>query len=361
MAEQTLTAQQRAQLFIQSTRQNRHMLASQTIGEYDNATFTLPKNRLLSKIAFRVEAKVNVKHASKTSIDVDTFTPYKLLRRISLDLNNGFSPYVLSGKELAMYSMIGLHPDLVVPQDINDRGYCYMPEIKASAGGTSNTIAFTCELPVTLNDKEPVGLILLQSQETQVNLIVESGTAGDMFDNAEGYTFVLEDLKITPYTTTFTVPNNANAFPDLSALKLVHARTESFAGAGSNIVRLSTGTIYRKLVVYITDADGNPMADADINGNIELVFNQADINYSIAPNVLATMNEAELGYPLPKGMYVFDFSSGGFISNYGNVRDLIDSEKLTEFWLRFPTTKAGVCTVVTETITRLATGTTAQA
>ena len=357
MAEQTqLSAQQRAQLFVQSTRQNRHMLPSQSLGEYDTATITLPKNRLLSKVAFRVEMSVNVKHATKKSIDVDTFTPYKILRRVSLDLNNGFSPYVLNGKELAMYSMVGMHPDIVVPQNVNERGFCFMPDMVASTAGTSNKIAFTCELPVALNDKEPVGLILLQSQETQVNLIIETATAGDIFENADGYTIALESLKITPYTTTFTVPNNANAFPDLSALKLVHARTEQFAGAGSNIVRLATGTIYRKLIVYITDSDGNPMSDSDINGSIELVFNQADINYQIAPNVLATMNEAELGYPLPKGMYVFDFSSAGFISNYGNVRDLVDSEKLTEFWLRFPTTKAGNVTIVSETITRLSTG-----
>ena len=57
--------------------------------------------------------------------------------------------------------------------------------------------------------------------------------------------------------------------------------------------------------------------------------------------------------PFPKGVYIFDFSSGGNITNYGGTRDYIDTEKLTEFWIRTTTTTTGSVKVVSECLARL--------
>ena len=152
---------------------------------------------------------------------------------------------------------------------------------------------------------------------------------------------------------TFSIPANANAYPDLSVLKLVNGRKDSLPTAGQQIIKLATGTIYRKLIFRLTDGSGNPMTPADITSNIELVFNQADINYSIDPEMLQILNKKNLGTSLPDGMFVFDFSNSGGLPNLGGTRDFIDSANLTEFWLRFTTTKTGKCEIVTETLARL--------
>ena len=104
--------------------------------------------------------------------------------------------------------------------------------------------------------------------------------------------------------------------------------------------------------MYFEDDEGNPLKDADFNGNLELVFNTADIPISIKPSVLAAKNHSELGFPLPDGVYVFDWSNQG-IPNLGGTRDYVDTERLTEFWVRFSTTKPGKLTVVPETLSRL--------
>ena len=97
MAE-TLSAQQRANLFSMSTRQNLQMIAKKSVTTPNTSIeFSLPKARLLSNIFLKVKAKVKVKHASLTTIACDSLAPHRLIRRYSVDLNNGFQPWSISG------------------------------------------------------------------------------------------------------------------------------------------------------------------------------------------------------------------------------------------------------------------------
>lgn len=331
MAEQNLTAQQRAQLFAMSTRQNRQMLAKENATSLPKTLqFTLPKARLLAGLYINV--KMTWSEAPTVS---DKTALVKLIRRISLDLNNGFAPFVVSGSELHAYNLI----------DLNTKNI----EESWHVGGSAKEYFMNFYLPCTTNPRDPIGLILLQNDQTNVTLTVDLGLmseAGVSTDPAKVEVMVMAE--------TFSIPANANAYPDLSVLKLVNGRNDSMPSAGQQIIKLATGTIYRKLLFKLSDTNGNPMTAADITSNIELVFNQADINYSIDPSMLRILNEKELGYKLPEGMYVFDFSNSGGLPNLGGTRDFIDSANLTEFWLRFTTSKAGKCEIVTETLARLA-------
>jgi hypothetical protein len=55
---------------------------------------------------------------------------------------------------------------------------------------------------------------------------------------------------------------------------------------------------------------------------------------------------------LANGIYVFDFTYQG-LEGYGGARDYIDTEKLTEFWLKFQAAETGKITYVRETLARL--------
>lgn len=329
MAEQ-LTAQQRAQLFAMSTRQNMQMLAKETAVTLPNTLqFTLPKARLLAGLY------VNVKATWGTAPTVsDKSKLPKLVRRISLDLNNGFAPFVISGEECRMYNLVDINAN-----NINTDWY---------AGGSQKEYFMNFYLPCTTNPRDPIGLILLQNDQTNVTLSIDLGMMSETGISTEP-----SKVEIKVMAETFSIPANANAYPDLSVLKLVNGRKDSLPTAGQQIIKLATGTIYRKLIFRLTDGSGNPMTPADITSNIELVFNQADINYSIDPEMLQILNKKNLGTSLPDGMFVFDFSNSGGLPNLGGTRDFIDSANLTEFWLRFTTTKTGKCEIVTETLARL--------
>lgn len=350
-----LTAQQRAQLFAMSTRQNLQMLAKETATSTPSTlTFTLPKARLLAGLMVRVKGTMVLTDPNGVDYNVsDPFQIYKAIRRISLDLNNGFAPFVLSGVECAMYNMIDVHPALVEPS--RDAGaYTRVPAtFSSSADGAATEFEFTLNLPCTTNPRDPIGLILLQNDQTNVVLTVDLGTGAEIIGDAT-YTAELKNVSVMPMLETFSVPANANAYPDLSVLKLTNGRKDSMPSSGQQIIKLTTGTIYRKLIFRVLDENDEPV-DADwINSNIELVFNQADINYSVNPEMLRVQNHKQLGYLLPKGMFVFDFSNGGAFPNLGGTRDFIDSANLTEFWLRFNTTGKGKVEIVTETLARLA-------
>lgn len=347
------TAQERALMFASATRQNLQMLPKATVTSgATRMEFALPKARLLSNIYLKVKAQVKVAHATKTSIAVDEHSCYRILRRVSLNLNNGFQPYVLSGEELALYDAIDRNGKKVYDKS-NYRNAEVGGTYNASADGTINEFDFVVELPITLNKMSPTGIILLQNDQTNVNLNIDVANGDELvIGDKEGYTFEIVKVEGEVCLETFSIPSNEIAIPDLSVLKLVQARTDSMASVGQQIVKLSTGTIYRKIIVQITDEDGKPVEDADIN-DLSLVFNQADTNYQISPGMLRAINTADLGFEMPKGVYVFDFSSGGNFANYGNTRDYIDTEKLTEFWLRFTSNKRGKVTIISECISRL--------
>ena len=346
-----LTAQQRANLFAMSTRQNLQMMAKQTVTTPSTSMqFTLPKARLLSNIFVKVKAKIKVAHANATTLANTTLAPYRIIRRYSLDLNNGFSPYSISGDGLALSNMIQPNANMILDKS----AYFDCPEnFKASVAGTENEFMFTVQLPVTLNPRDPVGLILLQSEQTVTDLRLDIGNPVEMYtEGAEGYTIDLVSLEAMPMLETFSIPANSNAFPDLSVLKLVQDRTDTLTSAGQQIVKLSTGTIYRKLILFITDEDGKPATADYVTSNLELVFNQADCNYSINPDMLRAKNAFDLGHAIPDGVFVFDFSNQG-MPNFGGTRDYIDTEKLTEFWLRFNTSGKGKVKIISECLARL--------
>lgn len=200
------TVQQRAAMFAQATRQNYQMLPEQTANQGSTTLqFNLPKARLLSKLMIDFEVKLNIKHASATTVPQNDFTPYKVIRRLSLDLNNGFSPYVIGGQELAIYNSMRQNPKVIFPQKDNVRGYCYVPNLVASTAGTDNTMKFTVEMPVVLNDRDPVGLILLQSPETNVQLSVDIANDNEIVTGT-GYTVSIASVKVRPAIETFSIP-----------------------------------------------------------------------------------------------------------------------------------------------------------
>lgn len=369
-----LTASQKAQLFAMSTRQNMHMLSRETVSQTPaTVKFTLPKSRLLSSLIVTMEFDLFVSTAKTVEYcrkPVDEIA--KLVRRISLDLNNGFAPFTVSGEDLALYNLVDVNGDCwgntnIDPQKSRNNDY------NLSIGSSNFTrIRLTFELPVTLNGRDPVGLILLQNDQTNVTLTIDFGNVTDIFENGgdvgsnetgEGELTTMDSSYFRPElysnitvdvaSVTYSIPANANAYPDLSVLKLVNGRSDSLPSAGQHVIKLSTGTIYRKILFKITDEYGKAVNPGGITAPFELVFNQADVNYSVSAGMLRIINEKTLGHALPAGVYMFDFSNAGSFTNFGGTRDYIDTANLSEFWLRFSSNSRGKIEIITECLSRL--------
>ena len=325
---------QRQANFATLTRQNMHMLPKQ-VATTENSTlqFIYPKTRLLAQTYLLVDVDVD-SGTDKTNGSV--YDKFNILRKITMDLNNGFSPVVMSGKELAMYNSIATHPNKIL--DITN----------GLLEGTGGKYSFVLEIKNTLNDSMLQGLILLQNNATMLTLNVDIGKVTDALQSG-----TFKSVTVQPMIVTYTIPGVEAGFPDISLLKLMQAKTISFNSGGNNTIYLDTGTIYRKLAFYVTDESGNPLDLNKFTGEIQLAFNTADIPYSISPKMLRMMNTDKLGQKLPKGYFVFDFSSQSPLIGYGGSRDYIDTEKLTQFTLQLSTTVACKVTIITEQLTRL--------
>lgn len=344
-----LTPQESGQLFATHTRLNNQMLPSIAGGEGNTTSFNIPKVRLTSKIRLLIEATVNVKHASQTSYVPTAFGPFSLIRRIGVEMNNGFNPFTVSGEQLYLYSLMRQNANILTPAT-SGRGKV-VQGLTASAAGTNNTIRFVADLPLSLNDRDAVGLVLTQNQETTVTVNVDVDNGNKLLKSPAGYTVAISGISITPMVESFSIPAIDDAYPDLSVLKLVQASKQALPGGGLQTFKFPVGTTYRKFAFYVEDANGG-VTDDSLTGDIEMLFNQADRPYKINPKILAAINHEQFGSPLPQGMYAFDLSYQGW-SNYGSSRDLIDTERLTEMWLQFQTAAAGNVTVVYEQLSRM--------
>lgn len=343
MEERILTPAEKAQLFNQSTRQHIKALPNiPVVGGTTLKSIELPNVRLTSRILLMLEGTVNIAHATLTSIALKPDAASRLIRNIRLSINNGFNPFQLSGRSLYTLNQLFLGGDEVVA--IEELGNV------SSVGGTDNTFKLFLELPLTLNQRDAIGLVNTANLQTIVNVIIDTNALSEMFVDTTGFT-ITSAISLTPTVESFSVPANPQAIPDLSILKLVHEFNQSIPSTGDFTFQMQTGLTYRKILVRFEDATGAPMTDTDI-GNLELVFNQADFPYTYKPSTLRALNQKAYNNVLEPGVYVFDLTNLGF-PNFGGSRDYVDTERLTEFWLKTNLTKTGKAYVVTETLARL--------
>lgn len=365
MAEQQkLTAQQRAMLFGASTRQHYQTLGTQTVnGGAQTISFRVPKSRLLQSVKLHVAGTIHTGSGAGEFYHLkNKLGIYDMIRRVSIDFNNGFNPIVVSGGEMALINMLYPNPEMILPAEGTKKNtLCW--------GGTSVEMAieekdrncefeFFLDIPLTVNYRDPVGLVLAQNSETNIDIIIDFANLSNIYvADQEDYPVVsaeYKNVKVTPMITSFSIPSDSRAFPDMSVLKVCDSRNESVT-AGQNYIKLPVGMIYRKLILKFEDENGLPMKDEDITSNIELVMNTADTPYSISPKMLRAVNKMQSGLEMPEGIYYWSFDYQG-INGYGGSRDYIDTERVTEFAVRFTSGKVGKVHIISEKLSRLIAG-----
>lgn len=346
-----VTDYQRQLNFLANTRQHIQSMPAYSGAEYAETKFKLDNARYGAFVNVRVEAVLNVKHDTSTSFIPAVFAPYNLIDRVVLDLNNGFSPYSLTGKHLYLYSLLREQSDIMNRKESGQRGLNVMG-MSASPTGVDNKISFNLMLPIQLNKRDPIAYIDLQNQQVNATVSVQVGKATKLLESETGYTVALESITFFPHIISYSVPFQPDARLNLNSIKLVQSQTQEFNSAGEKQISLQTGITYRKLVFMIADASGVGIEDRALSGTIDLVLNTADKPIRINPVDLANINIQQYGQPLPQGVYALDFTDQGLV-NYGGLRDLYYTNQLTEFWLTFNAPSAGSIDIVSERISPL--------
>jgi len=329
-------------LFSQATRQNLQPIPAAAFVDGGSVSFTIPKARLLSRGYVRIYGTFKMAHASVTALPLARLAPYNLVRQVRMQINNGFNPFQISGRGAYVYNRLISGAEFDTSFTIGT---------VASVGGTLNTIDMMLDLSTILNDRDPVGLVMAQNQETVVTITLDFNTLAGMYTTTATTASQIA-INVTPTIETFSIPAAVEAIPDMSVLKLVTEQNFNIASTGAPFqVKLPVGLTYRKLIMNFETAAGVAMTDDEI-GNLSIIFNQADTPYVIHPGLLRMINTRQFAGKLPAGVLAFDFSYQG-MANMGGARDYIDTERLTEFWVQANPSVVGNLQIVSESLARL--------
>lgn len=325
-----LSNMQKLMLFEQATRQNKQPAETIAFVENSMKNVVLPKSRTLAKISLLVQGTFKLTHASKTTYTAKGFSKYNLIKNIRLKLNNGFAPYNISGVGLKMYNEQNQFKAITDGRNVLD----YITNVVDTSGngGGSNSVCFMLDMPITVNDRDFIGLLDMQASGVNVELELTMGAIADIMTDTD---VVASSVAITvkPILETFSIPPLQNHMPRFNTIKTVSEQKNPITSTGDTTIKLPIGLTYRKILAFMKqDANYTPIALSRIN-DFSILINQADYPYVVPAVFLAAQNTKQHGVNLTDGLYSFDFSNNG-IANYGSGRDYMDSENLSEFWLR---------------------------
>jgi len=344
-------------IFSKGTRKHIHTLSTKTVGESSNVQWEIPKSRYLTSIFLLVEGTFTVTHATETTWTAKRLSPYRWLTNVSLNINNGFSPFKISGEGSYIMNLVNPRNTAwsTIATSASTRGANILTGT-ADSGGSSNTIKFMIELPLTINERDYVGVINAADPTTNIVLEIDSGTILGLFATTTGFTISSISISATPYVVTLSIPDNPISkdprehLLDLTKIKLVHGQSKTISATGEDINSLPRGTMYRKFFVDLHSSN-TALTDAQMT-RFKISLNQADTIIDMTGKQLQSYNQKMFGYSLPAGIWGFDFSYQG-IPNYGGQRDLIDSDSLNEFWAQLTFGTTGTYNYYYETIARM--------
>jgi len=233
-----------------------------------------------------------------------------IIRNINVQVNSGLQLYNSSGA--------GFHYLL---RPFLDFGQDPFPQSNARSAVTAAAFNLDMMVPLMLNFRDPIGLILAQSEATllTVNITWESDSVV-----ATGATV---NCTVTPYVEFFTVPSSDAAQPPRNTVHQILEDQVAGVVAGPYPYTLPRGGLYLMLLLGY----GMGVAGADNASQVQLRAAQSD--YLQSPDMpYLDMITAATGFQRQRlaGTYPLDFAGTSGLGTYDLMRDTIDTSRLTD-------------------------------
>jgi hypothetical protein len=316
--------------FIDATRQNFTQLPAQNYAKDGRLYFDLPKAGLLSRLFVTVVGTMTVTPGTGTAV-LSERRAFNLIKRVRLIANSGASIFDVSGYGTYLINTL-LRKDATPNDSFIDEGY--KAEIySAGVASGANAWKFGLEIPIAINERDPIGLILLQNNATQLTLEIE-------FNPEFGVNGVIAPVVVTGNAVSsfagkvdvmmeyFTVPRNKEDYPSLNVIHQWLEQQDAIASAGAWAKSLLRGNTYMRMIHYVTL---NNLLDTANVEKLRVLYNQSEVPYIINKLPQLFIQRARYGRDLPKGTFVHDwYMSSGQVS-LGTSRDFINSANVTEF------------------------------
>lgn len=324
--------------FERATRQNIRKIAVLPYESKQRKSKDLPRTGLLANLFLRVEGTLTVTLNGGTAVlKADQYNkPYGLIDRFSLKTNNSTSIVDVTGHGLFLRNLMDDNQFLDILASSMVEAQTDNPTYQFATSAGANPVAFTLKVPVVTNDRDLIGLILLQNGETLVTANIDWADVSNLFTLTGGATV---DFTGNAHMTMeyFDVPAQKADYPNLSLVHTLLEDTIAIDGTGTTDYQIPRGNIYQRLYHRIL-LNGAPAAATDIE-QLWLQYNQSISPYAIESKDFLAMQRIKYKRDLPKGVYVWDFSYQGQ-AGYGSHRDLVNSAEITDFLSRIDVASA---------------------
>ena len=292
--------------FVANTRRKIVQLPTQTrpVGGGTTA-INLPKTGLLAGIYLAIRGSIAGTLSVPNALGMSS-----IISRVRLTLNSGIDVYNVSGA--------GYHYLL---REVMESEYGDISG-QSNARSAVTAAAFNLDMivPVAINMRDPLGLILLQNEQTLLTLNIDWASDTSV---ATGATVTCTAI---PYIELFTVPVDPADYPPLNIIHQTLEDQQAISGAQDWVYNWPRGNTY----LQVLHGCGIGASGTDSFTRAQIRVNQSDYLQSTDVPYLDLEFRRLRMRARPAGGIFFDLLGTSGLGNYGLTRDVFNSSLVTD-------------------------------
>lgn len=291
-------------MFQNKTRRKVIPLSSQSKGTSNPLVWEIPKTGLLAGIYLSITGSV-----AGTLSAPNALGKCSIINRVRLVGNAGID----------IINLTGWHYHHLL-RDYLEHYIDVYPASDGRSAVATGAFDLSMWLPVAINGRDPLGLVMLQNEETLLTLEVEFNADANV---ATGATVT---ATVYPAVEIFTVPPDPADYPPLNVLHQIVSDTAVISGAGEYSYRWARGNTY----VQTLHGAGIAASPSDNWSEYKLRINQSENVERYTPALLNLAHARTHGVTRRAGVIPVDMIGTTGLGNYGSTRDLLYSALVTE-------------------------------
>ena len=278
--------------------------------------FTLPKTGLLARLYLALRGNIAGTLSAPNALGMAS-----IISRIRVQANSGLDIFNVSGAGLNYLLREALESEYIDP----------MGQSTARNAVTATTFNLDAVIPIAVNMRDPSGLIMLQNEQTIVNLYIDWLADASVATGAT-VTLTTGDL----FMEVFTVPPDPKDWPNLNVVHQCLEDQQSIAAAGDFPYYWPRGNTY----MQILHGCGIGAAGSDLFSRVSVRVNQSDYLQNTPPDYLDVEHRLMRGRGRPAGAIIVDLAASSGLGCYALARDLLNSALVTDLATVITTTGA---------------------
>lgn len=268
--------------------------------------YTLPKTGLLARLYIALRGNI-----AGTLTTPNALGQASIITRVRVVANSGLDIFNVSGAGMNYLLRNALESEYIDP-------FGQSTATSAVAAGAFNLDMI---IPIAVNLRDPSGLLMLQNEQTIVNLYID-WLADTSVASGATITLTTGDL----FMEVFTVPPDPQDWPNLNIVHQCLEDQQQVPGAGDFPYNWPRGNTY--MAVY--HGFGIGAAGTDNFSRLALRVNQSDYLQNTPPDYLDVEYRLLRGRARPPGGVFIDLAASSGLGNYALARDLLNSALVTD-------------------------------